>query len=130
MIRIPLWKTEKSLNKDFRESFYPLLHLRWRETHILCDLHRIHKYIAPLFLGKRSEPVSLLLGSIRANVHRAVWIAVLVGTLLVLINHGDHIQEEPICSYFFLKTGLCYLVPFSVSIVSAILADLKSNRAC
>lgn len=59
---------------------------------------------------------------IRDNLGRAAIIAFTVGTVLVLINHGDHIEKEPICDYFFLKCGLCYFVPFSVSMVSGILA--------
>jgi len=63
----------------------------------------------------------------RLNLRRAVMIALVVGTLLVLINHGDHIQDEPVCSNFFLKAFLSYVVPFSVSIVSAVLADRSAS---
>lgn len=61
----------------------------------------------------------------RANVGRAVLMALIVGTVLVLINHGDHIHEEPVCDHFYAKCGLSYLVPFLVSLVSAMLADRK-----
>lgn len=44
--------------------------------------------------------------------------AAIVGTILVLINHGDHLAQEPICSRFFFKCGLSYLVPFLVSLIS------------
>ncbi len=64
----------------------------------------------------------------RRNLRRAIMIALIVGTILVLINHGDHIQDEPVCSNFFLKAFLSYVVPFSVSIVSAILADHRTTE--
>jgi hypothetical protein len=58
----------------------------------------------------------------RANLGRALIIAAIVGTALVLINHGDHITKEPVCDAFFAKCALCYFVPFAVSMVSAVLA--------
>lgn len=58
----------------------------------------------------------------RSNLRRALIISGIVGTVLILINHGDHLASEPVCSSFYLKCGLCYLVPFTVSIVSAMLA--------
>ncbi|MEM9490349.1 MAG: nitrate/nitrite transporter NrtS [Myxococcota bacterium] len=58
----------------------------------------------------------------RENLRRAIAIALVVGTILVLINHGDHIELEPICDYFFAKCMLSYLVPFSVSMVSGVMA--------
>ena len=57
-----------------------------------------------------------------ANLRRAVLMSIVVGTILVLINHGDHIHQEPVCDHFFVKGFLSYLVPFVVSIVSAMLA--------
>lgn len=59
---------------------------------------------------------------VRANLQRAIIIALVVGTALLLINHGDHLADEPVCSHFYLKACGMYAVPFSVSIVSAILA--------
>ena len=64
---------------------------------------------------------------IRENLRRACIIAFLVGTILVLINHGDHIEMEPVCDYFFLKCGLSYCVPFSVSMVSGLLSARGSR---
>jgi hypothetical protein len=58
-----------------------------------------------------------------ANLVRALVVAAVVGTVLVLVNHGDHITEEPICDRFFLKCGISYLVPFLVSLGSAVMAD-------
>jgi len=59
---------------------------------------------------------------VRANLQRAIVIAIVVGTTLLMINHGDHLADEPACSHFYLKAGGMYVVPFAVSIVSAILA--------
>ncbi len=56
---------------------------------------------------------------------RALWIAAGVGTLLLLINHGDHLLQEPLCPHFFLKAGLTYLTPLLVSLVSSELASRR-----
>ncbi|MCA9679306.1 MAG: nitrate/nitrite transporter NrtS [Kofleriaceae bacterium] len=53
-----------------------------------------------------------------AAYRRASLVAVVVGTALVLINHGDHLCREPVCHHFFLKAGLSYAVPFLVSLYS------------
>lgn len=57
-----------------------------------------------------------------ANLRRALIVSVIVGTVLVMINHGDHIEKEPVCDHFYLKGALCYVVPFLVSIISAMMA--------
>jgi len=66
---------------------------------------------------------------IREHLLRAIVIAAIVGTILVAINHGDHLENEPVCDFFFLKTGLCYLVPFGVSLFSALWAMRNDRRA-
>lgn len=53
--------------------------------------------------------------------------SIVVGTLLILINHGDHILEEPVCSGFYAKLFLTYLVPFTVSLVSSIMATKPAD---
>jgi hypothetical protein len=75
-------------------------------------------------LGTQTSILSLL----RENLRRAIVIAAVVGSALVLINHGDHIEREPLCDHFFTKTGLSYLVPFLVSMVSAVLAGLEKRH--
>jgi hypothetical protein len=52
-------------------------------------------------------------------LRRAALIAVVVGTLLILINHGDHLRDEPVCPHFFAKAALSYIVPFLVSLATA-----------
>jgi hypothetical protein len=61
--------------------------------------------------------------TVRGNQARAVVIAAVVGSILVLINHGDHLTAEPVCDGFFLKCGLSYLVPFLVSMGSGVLSS-------
>ena len=53
---------------------------------------------------------------------RAALIAALVGSALVVINHGDHLLKEPICRRFYLKVALSFLTPFIVSLVSTFFA--------
>ena len=68
-----------------------------------------------------------LIQHLRANLGRAIVIALVVGTALLMINHGDHIEQEPICPHFWAKAGLCYVVPFLVSMASVFLA-VRSRR--
>ena len=63
-----------------------------------------------------------LFAIVKANLRRALIIAAVVGTGLLLINHGDHLMCEPVCSHFYLKTCGTYAVPFMVSMVSAVMA--------
>ncbi len=63
----------------------------------------------------------------RVALRRAVMVAMIVGSLLVAINHGDHIMQEPVCSHFYVKCLASYAVPFLVSFASAMLA-LRENR--
>ncbi len=46
-------------------------------------------------------------------------LGLVVGTVLVLINHGDHLAMEPVCNRFYAKAGLSYLTPFVVSLLSS-----------
>ena len=67
--------------------------------------------------------------ALRANVVRALLIAAVVGSVLLLINHGDHLEHEPMCEDFWTKCGLTYMVPFVVSMVSVALARRRSPGA-
>ena len=53
------------------------------------------------------------------HLPRAIVTSLVVGTALVLINHGDQLRRAPIAPHFWLKCGLSYAVPFLVSLVSA-----------
>ncbi|RMH42250.1 MAG: hypothetical protein D6689_08755 [Deltaproteobacteria bacterium] len=67
-------------------------------------------------------PAPSVLHVLRANLQRAVIISLVVGTALLLINHGDHLALEPICPHFYAKAVCTYVVPFGVSMVSALFA--------
>ena len=64
-----------------------------------------------------------------ADVVRAVIVAAIVGSALVLINHGDHLWSEPVCTYFWAKCGLSYATPFLVSLTSSALVRRSFRRA-
>lgn len=64
----------------------------------------------------------------RRAVGRAFVLAALVGSTLVLINHGDHLMSEPVCDRFFLKCALSYITPFVVSLLSTALASADRRR--
>jgi hypothetical protein len=48
-------------------------------------------------------------------VQRSLRVALVVGTLLVLINHGDRIVSGLMMPADWLKVALTYLVPYGVS---------------
>ncbi len=60
----------------------------------------------------------------RPVVQRALRVALVVGTLLFLINQADTVIREGLSPEVALKVSLTYLVPFSVSTYSA----LQINR--
>jgi hypothetical protein len=64
----------------------------------------------------------------RMHVVRAIGIALVVGTVLILINHGDHLASEPICEHFCVKIALSYLTPAVVSLVTARLATRVTHN--
>ena len=57
---------------------------------------------------------------------RAAKIALIVGTLIALINHGDRIFYDTMAAGDWLKCALTYLVPFGVSTWS----QISALRAC
>ncbi len=65
--------------------------------------------------------------ALSVNLRRAVVISLVVGSVLVLINHGDHLAQEPICTHFELKALLSYVVPFTVSLVSSAMASARNR---
>ncbi len=52
----------------------------------------------------------------------SVLIALVFGTALIVINHGDHLMAKMICPNFYAKCIITYFVPFLVSMVSGVLA--------
>ena len=61
-------------------------------------------------------------------VRRALRIAVIVGTLLISINHGDKILSGSLQDGDWLKMFLTYFVPYGVSTVSSVAALRGSER--
>lgn len=56
----------------------------------------------------------------RDIVLRAVRVALLVGTVLALINHGDKLIDGGMQTSDYLKILLTYLVPYCVSTYSSV----------
>ena len=67
----------------------------------------------PGFLGLASE---------RAVVRRALGYAIVVGSVLIGINHGDAILAGELCPARYWKMGLTVLVPYVVSTLSSVSA--------
>ena len=72
-----------------------------------------------LFLRLASQP---------EVVQTASRIALLVGTLLVLINHGPTIAEGTMTLRSYLQAGLTYLVPYAVSTYSSVSVMLRQRE--
>ncbi len=65
----------------------------------------------------------------RSVVRRAIRVSLIVGTLLVLINHGDALLRGEFGLLRSLKIVLTYLVPYCVSSYASVAAilDLRSH---
>jgi len=57
-----------------------------------------------------------------AVVRRALGFAVVVGSVLIVINHGDAILTGDVGPGRWLKMGLTVLVPYVVSTLSSVMA--------
>lgn len=64
----------------------------------------------------------LRLASERSVVRRALGYAVVVGSVLIAINHGDAILAGEIGPVRWWKMGLTVLVPYAVSTLSSVSA--------
>ena len=60
-------------------------------------------------------------------VRRALFFAVVVGPILIAINHGDALLEGRVSGAQELKMGLTVLVPYLVSTLSSV-AALRQQR--
>ena len=58
----------------------------------------------------------------RCVVMRATFMAAIVGTILVLINHGMCLYHGKFGLMCFCQTVLTFMVPYAVSTVSSVLA--------
>lgn len=61
-------------------------------------------------------------------VRRGIKYAVVVGLLLVMINHGDAILDGDLTPRRLLQMGLTVLVPFAVSAFSSVGAMRDARR--
>ena len=64
----------------------------------------------------------LTIATRRQVVRRAVLIAIVVGSVLNLINHGDALVNLEVDSTSAVKMGLTFLVPYGVSTISSVAA--------
>ena len=62
-------------------------------------------------------------------VRRALGYAVVVGAVLIAINHGDALLRGEVTSERLLKMGLTVIVPYLVSTFSAVAATRETRRA-
>jgi hypothetical protein len=65
----------------------------------------------------------------RATMRRAVTVAMIVGPILTLINQYDAIASGSFDTKFFFKMGLTFLVPYSVSSYSSVMALRAAQRS-
>jgi hypothetical protein len=72
--------------------------------------------------GTRGAADFLRLVAAPSVVRRALLYALVVGSLLIAINHGDAILAGEITSSRLLKMGLTVLVPYAVSTLSSVSA--------
>ena len=71
----------------------------------------------------------LAVASERGIVLRACKYAVVVGAILITINHGDALLAGDVDARRLLKIGLTVLVPYVVSTLSSVGATLALRRA-
>ncbi|MCB1041600.1 MAG: nitrate/nitrite transporter NrtS [Acidobacteria bacterium] len=64
----------------------------------------------------------------KSVVRRAIAYAVVVGTILIAINHGDAILQGDLNPTRYLKMGLTVMVPYLVSTFSSVGAILQNRR--
>lgn len=70
----------------------------------------------------QTETGFLALARQRSVVLRAARIALIVGTILALINHGQRLVFGNVDGATVVRVGLTFLVPYSVSTFSSVLA--------
>ena len=59
---------------------------------------------------------------------RAVIVAIIVGTILAFINHGDQIMSGDLTTDCWIKVIATCFVPFTVSMVTAALTALEARK--
>ncbi len=64
----------------------------------------------------------------RSVVKRGLKFAVVVGTILIAINHGDTIVSGELTTSSYVKMGLTVIVPYVVSVFSSVGALIENRR--
>jgi hypothetical protein len=73
-------------------------------------------------------PSDWLADALRPDIlRRSLRVALLVGSLLVAINHGDHLLSGELSATGWLKIALTFLVPYGVSTYAS-LSAIRSGR--
>jgi len=62
----------------------------------------------------------------RKQIKTAIFISILVGTILTLINQGEAFIDGSSLNWY--KVVLTYIVPFGVSLYSSIMAKLEVEQ--
>lgn len=75
-----------------------------------------------------SAPRTVEIATDLTVVKRAGKIALIVGTLIALINHGDRIVTGSMQAGDWLKCALTFLVPYGVSTYSSVMAVRERLR--
>ncbi|MFB0978410.1 MAG: nitrate/nitrite transporter NrtS [Myxococcota bacterium] len=76
-----------------------------------------------------SKMSALDIATSRPVARRALGYGVVVGTILITINHGDAILRGDVDSFRIFKMGLTTLVPYMVSTLSSVQATQDNRRA-
>jgi len=69
------------------------------------------------------------LASSAAVVRRALGYAIVVGAILITINHGDALLRGDVDATRWWKMGLTVLVPYTVSTLSSVSALRSADRS-
>ena len=75
-----------------------------------------------------TPPTALQIALMPAVIRRAAKIAFVVGIILMFINHGDKIVMGHMTTLAWMKSALTFLVPYSVSTVTAILTARENQH--
>jgi hypothetical protein len=82
------------------------------------------------FQGDIDDPLCVVCAILyRPVLRRAVYVALVVGTILTIINQGDVLLAGEITPLVMAKILLTYLVPYSVSTFSALSANRVAETA-
>ncbi|MCH2249440.1 MAG: nitrate/nitrite transporter NrtS [Cognatishimia sp.] len=79
-------------------------------------------------MTSKTEPGLIELCTRRAVMRRAAMIALVVGTILAIINHGDRLIAGDLNGEVITQILMTYLVPYCVSTYSAVLTIRERMR--